>query len=230
MKLIPFLQQLRQRPVFTENDIAKILNKGAAYVRILLHRLHVQGYIHRLERGKYTLYEDPLIYASHLITPSYFSLWTGLRYHNLTTQQPQNIFVLCSRPKKSIKVGRTKVIFTQSKHLFGYKKERYADFDIFVAEPEKAIIDSLLFRIPLEYVIEALEAPGEKINYPQLAKYAQRTGNKSLIKRLGYLLEKITGQTYGLAPLDYNYVALDYNGRRKGIKHKKWRVIINHDY
>lgn len=226
MKSIHLLQQLRNYPLFTENDVAKILNKDASYVRIILHRLCRQGYIHRLERGKYTLYEDPLIYASYMVAPSYCSLWTALRFHNLTQQQPKNIFIVCAVPKKSIKIGPTQVIFTQSKHLFGYKKERYADFDIFMANPEKTIIDSMLSKIPLEYILEALE---EKINFQQLAEYAQRTANKSLIKRLGYLLERKTGSAYGLAPLDYNYIPLDYNGKKKGIKDTKWKVIINND-
>jgi len=125
-------------------------------------------------------------------------------------------------PKKKITLPNTSINFIVTKHFWGYKTERYRDFDIFIAEPEKAIIDCLLARLPIEYVAEAIELHQ---NPQKLANYARKTKNNSLIKRLGYLLEKYKQNSYGLKALDYNYVQLDYT-KRKGKKDKIWRVIV----
>lgn len=223
METIILLKKLENFPLFAENDIAKIINKSPKYVRTLLYRLNKKKVIRRIEKGKYTVYEDTLIFASHIVNPSYLSLWTALRYYNMTQQQPTSFFVISSVKRKGIK--SSKIIFVSTKHMFGYKKERYSDFDIFIAEPEKAIIDSLLYKIPIEDINFALEK--EDINFEKLSEYAKKTKNKSLIKRLGYLLEKKKNNSYGLKALDNNYILLDYLGKKKGGKNKKWKLIIN---
>lgn len=223
MKTIYLLKKLERFPLFSENDVAKIINKSPKYVRTLLYRLNKQNLIKRIEKGKYTVHEDPLIFTSHIIIPSYISLWTALRYHNMTQQQPTSFFVLSRAKRKNIK--DLNIIFASAKHMFGYKKERYSDFDIFMAEPEKAIIDSLLFKIPIQDINFALG--NKKLNFEKLSDYAKKTKNKSLVKRMGYLLEKKKNSSYGLKALDHNYILLDYLGKKKGKKDKKWKLIIN---
>ena len=222
MNTILLLKQLATYPVFTKIDVTRITKTTKKYARTLLSRLCKKGYIYRIERGKYSLYDDPLVFASHLTKPSYLSLWTALRYYNLTQQQPKNIFVMVTSPKKKITLPTTTINFVVTKQFWGYKTERYRDFDIFMAEPEKAIIDCLLARLSIEYVAEAIELLQ---NSQKVVKYAQKTKNSSLIKRLGYLLEKYKQNAYDLKPSDYNYVPLNY-ARIKGKKDKRWRVIL----
>jgi len=225
VKTINLLKKLERYPLFTENDAAKIVNKSPKYIRTLLYRLHKLGLINRIERGKYTVHNDAMIFASYLATPSYLGLWTALRYYNMIQQQPFGIFVMSSIQKKSIKLHNTEIIFVYSKHLFGYKKERYDDFDIFMSEREKALVDSLLFKIPLSYINQALD--DEEMDFKKLSEYAIKTKNKSLIKRLGYMLETEKGSSFGLKAMDNNYVRLDYLGNKKGKKNRKWKLIIN---
>lgn len=225
MKTVELLEKLRKLPLFTENDAAKIVNKSQKYIRTLLYRMCKSGFIKRIERGKYTPHKDPLIFLSYITTPSYIGLWTALRYYGMTGQQPFSFFVITLFPKKSINYEGIRIKFAATKHMFGYKKERYSDFDIFISDREKTIIDSLLFKIPVQDVNVALE--DKEINHEKLANYAKRTGNAALMKRLGYLLEKRKGKSYGLRPLDSNYALLDYHGKGTGKKDAKWRVIIN---
>jgi predicted transcriptional regulator of viral defense system len=222
MNTILLLKQLDLYPIFTEKEVLKITKTTKKYARTLLSRLLKKGYIYRIERGKYSLYDDPLIFASHLAKPAYLSLWTALRYHNLTQQQPQNIFVMVKSAKRKITLPNAIINFIVTKQFWGYKTERYRDFDIFMAEPEKVIIDCLLARLPIEYVSEAIELHQ---NSQKLAEYATKTKNSSLIKRLGYLLEKYKQNSYGLKPVDYNYIPLNYT-KRKGKKDKRWRLIL----
>ena len=225
MKSIELLKKLEKFPLITENDVGKIINKNKDYVKTLLYRLHKRGLITRIEKGKYSLYDDSLIFSSYIITPSYFSLWTALRYYNLTQQQPLDLFVISPISRKPIKLKNEKIFFSKTKHMYGYKKLRYEDFDIFMAEKEKAIIDSLLFKLPIQDIYYAIET-GE-LDLKKVVDLANKTKNKSLIKRLGYLLEKKTGKIFNLKPIDNNYILLDYLSKKSGEKNTKWKLIIN---
>ncbi len=225
VKSLILLRRLERCPVFTQNDVAKIVNKGAPYVRTLLHRLAKAGHITRIERGKYTTHADPMLIASHLATPSYLSLWTALRFYGLIQQQPLAIFVMVPAARKAVVFADTEIIFVRTRHLFGYRKVRYADADIFMAEKEKAIVDALLHRLPLADISAALD--DSEMDPERLSRYARRTGNASLIKRLGYLLERKRGDACGLAPPDRNTIPLDYHRQKKGKRDTRWRLIIN---
>ena len=225
MKSFELIKKLEKYPLFTENDISKIVNKSPKYTRTLVHRLSKSGMIKKIERGKYTIYDDPMIFSSYIVTPSYLSLWTAFRYYNITQQQPFAIFVMSPVSRKSLIFNNTEIKFIKSKNIFGYKKKRYSDFDIFLADKEKTIIDALLFHLDINNIYNSL---GDKeLNFEKLADYAKKTKNTSLVKRLGYLLERKNGNSSGLKGKDNNYIKLDNNIKRNGKINHKWKLIIN---
>ncbi|MBI4453464.1 hypothetical protein HY636_02365 [Candidatus Woesearchaeota archaeon] len=225
MRTISLLKKLEDLPLFTDNDVSKLVNKEADYVKTLLYRLRKQGLIKRIEKGKYTTHDDPMIFSTHLMYPSYLSLWTALRYFNMTQQQPMDLFVMTPIKRKDINYQNKRIRFIKTKQMFGYRKERYFDFDVFIAEKEKAIIDSMLYKIPLVDIIYALDA--EEINFEKLVEYAKKTKNISLIKRVGYILETKTGKSFGLIAKDNNFIKLDYHSTNNGKKNNKWKLIVN---
>lgn len=223
MSTINLLKKLERYPLFTENDVSKLINKSPDYVKTYLYRLHKKGIITRIEKGKYTLHSDPLIFSSYIAIPSYFSLWTALRFYNMTQQQPIDLFLMSAKKRRDIALPGMKIRFIKTRHMFGYTKIRYTDFDIFIAEKEKAIIDSMLYKIPMADVHEALN----DLNFQKLCEYTKRTKNASLIKRIGYLIEMRTGQDFGLKVMDNNYIKLDSQRKEKGIKNSKWKLWVN---
>ena len=66
MKTIELLQKLRAMPVFTVNDLSRILGKSDKYVKVVAYRLCKQGLVKRIERGKYTVYDDAVEIASYI--------------------------------------------------------------------------------------------------------------------------------------------------------------------
>ena len=85
-----------------------------------------------------------------------------------------------------------------------------------MAEPEKAIIDSLISKkVPLDEIISSIK--NKSIDTKKLINYAIKTKNKSLIKRLGFILEE---NKYNLQKrlkfVDNNYVVLDTALEKKG--------------
>jgi len=225
MNKIGLLKRLETYAMFTPNDLAKIMQKTPEYNRLLLHRLVKDNLILRIEKGKYTTHDDPLIYGSRIVTPSYISLWSSLRYYNLTTQLPLVTTVMTAKNKKQVKFGEDVIIFTKTKHMWGYDRINYNGFEVFMADKEKTVIDGLLtMKLPVDEVNNAVgECEGQK-----LVSYAIRTGNRSVMKKTGYLMER-NKMTAGklVESIDGNYIPLEGNRPKKGMKSKRWKVIVN---
>ena len=67
-----------------------------------------------------------------------------------------------------------------------------------------------------------------EIDYRKLIEYSIKTKNKSLIKRIGYILEEEGYNARELIRyLDSNYVSLDFDREPKGKQNKKWKIIVN---
>jgi len=227
MKTIDLIKILQNYPIFTENDAAKIINKKPEYIKILLYRMKKRKLIYKIERGKYTLYDDAFIFSSHISIPSYISLWSAIRYYNLTEQMPKTIFIIVPKSRKSLKFQSISIEFVKTKYFFGYKKEYYKGFEIFIAEPEKAIIDSLFSKkVPLDEIIKAIKT--KSLNIERLISWAIKTKNKSLMKRLGFILEENKFKCPRLIRfIGNNQIFLDLALKRKGKINKKWGIIDN---
>ncbi len=227
MKTILLLRILEKYPLFTFNEFVRITGKGVNYCRTHLYRLKKEKLLFELEKGKYTVHENPLLFASLITTPSYISFWTALRFYNLTDQLPMQIMIASKKSKKAVHFLTTTITFHKLRYFWGYAKTRYEQFDIFIAEPEKCLLDSLLTgTVPLHEIAKAIDSA--EINLEQLKAFAIRTKNKSLLKRLGFLLEqKGLSAEELLKHIDYNYIPLDLHHKKQGEKNKKWRIINN---
>jgi len=135
---------------FTYQDVAKILSISEGSARVLCTRYVKQKYLIRLKRNFYILKErwdnitpnQKLGLANILQVPSYISLMTALSFYEYTTQVQQKFI-------ESISLYRTFTkdiegfVFNYSKikndFYFGFSKKN----NIFIASPEKSLIDSL---------------------------------------------------------------------------------------
>ena len=226
---IELLKKLENYPLFTFNDFVRITGTTPKYARTLLYRLKKEKLIFSVIKGRHTVHDDPLIFASYVYVPSYISFWTALRFYDLTEQLPVEIMLATPVYRKSIKFMDTPITFTRIKEFWGYRKERYGKFDIFIAEREKCIIDSLLVRkVPLDEIFNALQT--EELDIEKLIEFAIKTKTKSLMKRLGYMLEVCGIEASELQKeirSDRNYIVLDWNFPKKGKKNTRWKLIIN---
>lgn len=234
MNTIQVLQQLTAYPTFNVNTIATIIEKDIPYARLYITRLKQRGIVHQLQRNVYTVQNDPLIIASRISWPSYISLWTALRYHNLTEQVPHTITVVTTRAKsrKDITLLNTRIIFERVRPLyfFGFSKITIDNFEVFMAEPEKALIDALLLKkISTTEIYSILQTHLKDLSSERIIQYIIKTQNQALAKRFGWILNsfnyhnttKLKQRTYKtMIPLDYSLPAT-------GKKDTQWGVIIN---
>ena len=234
MKKIDLIKELEKYPVFNLKILREIINKDRNYAKIVIYRLKKDNLIFEIEKDKYTTLKEAIVVASNLIWPSYLSCWTALRYYNLTEQLPKNIFVITtkSRKKRTLEFNNSQIIFIKAKtqYFFGYNKEHYGNFDIFIAKKEKAIIDSLYFKqISLSEIYEVIKNSLNEFDSNIFIDYLIKIKNKALIKRLGFLLDLLDMDLYDKLKrhINYQYIPLDYAISSKGKKNKKWRVIEN---
>ncbi|MFH1182227.1 MAG: hypothetical protein V1702_04670 [Candidatus Woesearchaeota archaeon] len=229
---IELLDYFRKYPVFDSATVKNKTGKSDSYANLLIHRLKKRELILQIERDKYTVFNDPFLLASRLVWPSYISCWSALKYHNLTEQVPQEITVVTTASKKAILFENSKIRFIKLRPpvFFGYGKEKFEGFDIFVADAEKALIDSaLLGEVSISEIKEILENNIKELNLGRLVAYLKRVGNRSLIKRFGYLLESMGKDCFKSLRkfIGDMYVQLDRSKAAGRNKNEKWRVVVN---
>ncbi len=168
---------LQEYPVFTVRDVASLLNKKRDYAYLQVFRWKKKKLIIEIEKGKYTVEEDPFLISSWVVWPSYISGWAALHYYHLTEQLPFTIQIITTRrrKKKVLMYGKVKIEFTTVKPFFflGFERIIYQQREIFIAEKEKALIDALAAkRMSLAESIEIIKNNKGKINHRKLFSYA----------------------------------------------------------
>ncbi len=168
---------LQDYPVFTGRDLASLLHKKRNYACLQAYRWKKRGLIYEIEKGKYTVENDPFLIASWVIWPSYISGWAALHYYHLTEQLPFTIQVITTRKrnKRVLQYKNAKIEFTRVNPLFftGFQKVIYQQREIFIAEKEKALVDALATkRISLAESRELIKNNKNKINLKKILSYA----------------------------------------------------------
>lgn len=211
------------RPLFNLNQAQREIRIKRGSLKVKLSRLVDKGELNRIEAGKYSVHEDPLIYASHIENPSYISLWSALNFYNLTTQEPTRVQVICTENRDDL----SDIEFHSSKQVFGYTKTRHRGFEIFMAEKEKLFLDILkLGKVP----VEELEELAQDLDEEKIVDYARRIDSNAVSKRAGYLIQEFTGNILEeLKAGDANYPLLDLTKTKKGKTDSAWRVKVNND-
>ncbi len=170
--------------VFRLADAARIIGKNRRYSALFLSRNNriksaVGGVYYTKNATEYEV-------ASRIVYPSYVSLVSALRFHNLTEQMPRIIYIMSPkrhRPVPSLNGYKVEFKRIKKEMMYGYSKVD----DVFVASPEKAVIDMLYLNAFVEYAEESIDSG--KLNYKLLEDYAARSGVKSLERRIEKLVD-----------------------------------------
>jgi len=229
-------------------------------IRKLVSRLAQTGWIEILKRGTYAvkspLYSGdipPFAIASALVQPIAISHWSALAHHGLSTQNPT--MIQASTPAKIMTPemrqgetyrprGRTTWrAFDLEFEFIHVKKERFWGFQsqwvnawtqVGITDRERTVLD-LIIRPDvfggIRAASEIMESALPQINLSQLVTYAVRYDVGTVIKRLGWLLEKMGVDGSLLLPLK-NYpvtgtVRLDPQQSRSNITNTIWQINDN---
>ena len=216
------IKRFESMPIFTLGDVNQII-PNRAYTKKFLKKMCKTGKIFRIHKNRYTMHDDPFLISTFLTKPSYISGASALSYHRLITQIPNEVFCATMKKNKIIKYKQI-INFRNTNYFFGFKPYEYEKFKIQIATPEKAIIDSFSV-IPISIFEEAFESINEEI----MIEYLKRIKKSSIIKRVGYLMEKNGYNSYDELKeyINYKYIVLEPLMKKMGKKDKKWGLIIN---
>lgn len=172
------LDALGRYPAFSVKDIANVLNKTREYAYTVAYRLKKTGTIHEIEKGKYSMEEDPFLVASWVTWPSYISGWAALHYHKLTEQLPFTLHVITTRKRKNktLAYGNSAIEFIQIKKgaFLGFERITYHGKEIFIADKEKAIVDALATqKMSLGEAVDLIKNNRRKISRTRLFSYSR---------------------------------------------------------
>ena len=233
LELTRSLEPIRSA-VFTSQQLASILALPPGTAAVKLSRLTERGVLIRVMRNRYCLPDtDILSIASGIYRPSYVTGLAALAYYGITTQTPRVIDVINTNNsgKMEIKVhiGTHVIRFIRVNKEFitGFNKV-YMPKAANIASKEKIIIDGLQHPgyFPLD---EIMACAKEGINVATTIQFARQTRKQTVIKRLGYILQKaghdLSSEEMG--PITDTYIPLDPALSRRGEHDTKYRVIVN---
>jgi len=244
--------QSEGKSIFTRRDAMEILKVKSNYLNNILSSLEGMGWIKRLEREKYLIIpleagkigswsEHPYIIASHLVEPYCIAYWSALNHWDYTEQLLNTTFVLTTRRKfettKQV-LGQTyKFIRVTEKKFFGLTKIWVENNRINITDREKTIVDCLDHPEYCGGIVESAKAvkiglTEEQVSANKLLEYANRLGNKTVFKRLGYLVESLnlnlpSLEAECLRRISRGYSKLDPSLHKKGRHISKWNILEN---
>lgn len=223
----------------------------APEMRHLLHRLSKKGVAHPLQWGRYLIQErptktpqmdalDPLADAllRRLDTDYYLSWHSALWHHGLIDQQSRKIFVAVKTRKRNASVGMWHVRFitVSERKFFGSEQVDELDWPVWMATPEKALLDSFDrpdLAAPPAVVANALQRAWREdlIDPAKLVSDALKFESPVLNRRVGFFMELyeipgweplslMTGRraVVPLAP------GRETKGRGPAVINRRWRV------
>lgn len=242
-------------------EVQKYLNIDAGYASKILERLDRKGYLERIIRGKYLFipleygYEEryppmnSLVVGSVLIEPYYYGYQTANNYHGFTSQFSPTAYICTVKPRRNFRWRNTSYRFVTLvvNKFFGFTKVKADGCDVNVAEPEKAVLDTLDKPgycggvSQAAYVVS--NALGSGLDTDKLLSYVVRMGQNSVLQRLGYLVELLSerglinvGEDFlnsitGLIPEGVSYTYLGPVGTHghQGPVEGRWKIIMNVD-
>lgn len=226
------------------------LERGRA-TRFLAY-LAARGWLARVRRGLYTTVPleadepsqwlaDPWIVASRTFAPCYIGGWTALHHWELTDQLFRTVVVFTAtgvRNKEREIQGTTfRLREVSEDKLFGIKKVWRGKLAVQVSEVERTLVDVLDrpdvgggIRSVADCIEEWSDSP-DRVPRKLLA-YAEKLGNRTVFKRLGYILEAReieepelteacrTMMSTGVSPLEPGSAS-------KGRIVSRWRLRVN---
>jgi predicted transcriptional regulator of viral defense system len=192
-----------------------------------------------LEAGKlgsqsYTIHS--FVIASHLVDPYYISHWSALNYYGYTEQTPPAVYISTTKPRNRKHILDTEFIFVAvtKRKMFSINVITIEDHSVKISSPEKTIADCLDHPEHCGGILEVAKAlyfEHESLDLGEILQAAERMGNKTIIKRLGYLLETFGYKRYmdffDDHELSKGYSTLDPGKPKNGKINEKWRLLIN---
>ena len=199
--------------VIETDDVVRTLQVTRIDASKLLSRWAGQGWLRRVGRGAYVhvplkllgnryVLDDHWVLVPALYGSSYIGGWTAAEYWDLTEQLFNDTVVMTSNPvrqKHQIRHGARFLVFHVNEgKVYGTKTVWRGSTRVSLSDIHRTIIDMLdnpKLGGGIQHVSDCL---GVYLKHPDrsddtLITYAEKLSNGAVMKRLGYLAEKLSG-------------------------------------
>ncbi len=241
----------RGQRLFTTNQAREVMGSSMATTRKLLHDLVQRGWLYALGRGRYLIIPleagpqrqyaaHEFLVAAYLCPGSYIAYWTALHYHNLTEQIPAAVFAATTRRCPSAAIAGVRYIFvTLRPHkVFGQQTIWLEGQAVAVSDLEKTLVDALDHPEHCGGIVEVAKGlhtawSEDRLDLDRLTTYSRQMGNRAILKRLGYLAERLqlpAGELLSTWQQERSagYALLDPSSRpAAGSRCRRWQVQVN---
>ncbi len=239
------------RRLVSVTDVAAALEVDRRTAAKKLARWTDQGWMRRVRRGLYipvpldaenpaAWSEDPLVLADAVWTPCYFSGWTAANHWGLTEQIFQStVLKTASRVRSTndrlLNYDYVLAHVPESAMTWGMKHVWRGERRVQMADPARTVIDILddpALGAGIRHGAEILEQYLQDHPWEMLIEHGDRLGNRTVFKRLGYLVEA-TGLEVGPllkrceARVSAGFSLLDPGSPAGGRRVRRWHLHAN---
>lgn len=237
---------------FSVDDACRIWKFEHPRAGRLLAHFAARGWLTRVRRGSYSLVplgatspgdwrEDPWLIAMSTFSPCYLGGWTACAHWELTEQIFRDLLVISSRPfsRRQYEIQgtsfRLKVVAPDK--MFGLTSVWRGQSRVMLSDPSRTIVDVLADPATgggIRHVGSVTTAYFESSNRDddKVIDYAKRFGNRTVFKRLGYLIEALSVDAQKLVGVCQDLMSsgiavLDPTLPRRGKILSRWRLLQN---
>ncbi len=238
---------------FSVREAAIVLDYTIAEARRFLAYLAARGWLVRVSRGLYATVpldaieptewrEDPWLVAAKIFGPTcYIGGWTACEHWDLTEQLFNTTVMFTARKVRNtetdVQGSPLRIRQTQPENIFGTRSVWRGQSRVAVSDPSRTLVDVLdspELGGGIRHVTEVLEAyfDSEHLDEPLLLEYGGRLGNRTVFKRLGYLVESLGIEAPELvqecrARMSSGMSLLDPSLPRRGPSRRRWNLRLN---
>jgi predicted transcriptional regulator of viral defense system len=237
----------QDKKIFNIEDTRSIIGRDAGKIMSSLIR---KKWVLPLKRGLYAIVPldvgfkgadsfmlHNFVIASHLVEPYYIGYWSALNYYGFSEQIPRTTFIATTKARMPLNILAADYCFIKlkKKKFFAFNKIDIEGWKINIASPEKTIADCLDRPEQtggIDEVAKAVYFNHEEMDLRKIYGFAERMGNATILKRLGYILEATGlldkyGDIFNRFSPSKGYPALDPVSARKGRYNSKWGLLLN---
>jgi predicted transcriptional regulator of viral defense system len=238
--------------VFGVDDAAQLLELDHDTAGQLLRYLARRGWLSRVRRGLYVAVpldarrsgewiEDPWVAADRAFRPCYIGGWSACEHWDFTEQLSRTLLVITARTvhERDVIIQGLPVRLSSrpSSKLFGTIGVWRSQVRVPVSDPSRTIVDILDdpqlgggMRSVADVLEQYLSSPHR--DDALLVSYGDRLGNRTVFKRLGYLVEHggVEAPSLVAACLErrsQGVTSLDPSVKSPGRIMRRWRLRIN---
>ncbi len=237
----------KEQRVFTIQDITNVLDVSSQHARNLAASMVQKNAIERVKSGLFVripenvildkrLYrEDAILIADKLVDDTFLSHYTALSLHGLEERYTNRIYVTTHLRQRNIRYHDVHIQFITviPERFFGMEEIPYSNATVTISDRERTILDVVnnpRYGGGWTEVISCLKNL-ETVDWEKLQSYLVRIDNKSLARRIGYLMEKLDNISL---PDDFRKKMRELSGNnvyyfdhpQEGSLDKGWNLVV----